>query len=141
MEVAISLLIIIVTIVLNLIPAEVNRFTVESIEEEESIRFTKQDNGSWKAVVGEQEEKFTIRVKGTECTLSEGERTQTIDLADHLGINKKTDWENLKTLKIRGGSVEIGRKPEGFDLLFRDDVKGREDYRVKVRWEREDQGS
>ena len=135
-EAAVSTLSMIVTVVLNLIPAEMNAFTVEAVDDRESIHFDRQADGCWKATFDAGRESITYSVDGTKLTATDGGKPQTVDLAGHLGTDQDTDWSKLEELNFReGASMVIERDPEGLALVFKAGKKvEREEHRVSVRW-------
>ena len=136
-EVAISTISIIIAIVLNLIPAKVTSFTIMPDKEgRETIRLTKQADGGWKMTDGSKGEMGTIHVDGTKMTVKDDGKKQTVDLSDHLDIDKDTDWKKIEKVGLGGSTLKIERKPNGLDLTLRAGKKdGGSDVPVKVRWE------
>jgi hypothetical protein len=136
-EVAISTFSIIVAMVLNLIPGGVTSFTIkDDVKGRETITLTKQADGGWKMSDGPKRDMGTIYLDGTKLTAKSDGKKQTVDLADHVDIDKDTDWKKLKTISLKGATLKIERKPNGLDLILRDGKKddgGGE--RLKVRWE------
>lgn len=127
----------IIAIVLNLIPADVTSFTVEGLHEGKVLRCTQQAGGDWiLADEAGKGDRVAFRVDGTKLTMKDAGKEQTVDLADHLGIDKDADWSKIKELEIRGGALAIERKPDGLDLVFRPGKKDDADQRrIRVRWE------
>ena len=126
----------IVTIVLNLIPAERDVFTVEVVGDQQSIHFDRQADGSWKAILDAGRESVTYSVDGTKLTATDGGKPRTVDLARYLDIEESTDWSKLGELSFRDHSVvKIGRNPEGLELVFlpQEGIE-REEHHVKVTW-------
>jgi hypothetical protein len=124
MEIAISTMSMIVAIILNLTPADVSRFTImEDVKGRETIRLTKQADGGWKMSDGPKRDMGTIYIDGTKLTVKVGDKKQTVDLADHLDIDKDTDWKKLEKISISGTTLKIDRKPDGLDLVLREGKK------------------
>ena len=125
----------IIAIVLNLIPADVTSFTVES--ERATLRCTKQAGGDW--ILADESgrgNRVAFHVDGTKVTMKEAEKEQTVDLGDHLGIDKDADWSKIKTFNIRDNALAIERKPDGLDLVFQPERKvDANQQRIRVRWE------
>jgi hypothetical protein len=136
MEIAISTMSMIVAIILNLTPADVSRFTImEDVKGRETIRLTKQADGGWKMSDGPKRDMGTIYIDGTKLTVKVGDKKQTVDLADHLDIDKDTDWKKLKKVGMRGATLKIDRKPDGLDLVLREGKKdGGRGELLKVQW-------
>ena len=135
-EVNVPTMTIIVAIVLNLIPAEMNAFTMEILGDEQTLRYDKQADGGWKVAFDGGRETATFYVDGTKLTTMDGGKPQTVDLAGHLGTDQDTDWSKLKELNFRErASVVIERDPEGLGLVFQpgNNVE-RQEHRVTVRW-------
>ena len=137
-EVTISCFSIIVAMVLNLIPADVTSFTIaEDVRGRETIRLTKQADGGWKMSDGPKGDMGALYVDGAKLTMKDGGKKQTVDLSDHLDIDKDTDWSKLDALKLKGATFKIERKPNGLDLRLQDAKKDEGLGKlVKVRWEK-----
>lgn len=137
MNITMNMLSLILAIVLNLVPPDVKSFTVEGLREGETIRCTKQAGGDWRVIdEAGQVDRVAFHVDGTKLTVKDDGDKQTMDLADHLGIEKDADWSKIETINIGDGSITIERRPDGLDLAFRpeknDDAKQK---RIRVRWE------
>lgn len=128
----------IAAIILNLIPADVTRFTITEGEQgKETIHLTKQADGGWKMADGPKGDMGTLYVDGSKLTVKNGGKKQMVDLFDRLDIDKDADWSKLKTLKLSGTTLKIERKPNGLDLRLQDAKKDEGLGKlVKVRWEK-----
>ena len=136
-ELAISLFSIVAAIILNLIPSDVTRFTItEDVQGREAIHLTKQADGGWKMSGGPKGDMGTIYVDGTKLTVKDGGKKRTVDLSNHLDIDKNTNWEKIEKVDLGGATLKIDRKPDGLDLTL---LEGKKDSErgelLKVRWE------
>ena len=131
----ISFLAILIVVALNLVPGNVTTFTIQ-MNEKESISFTKQSDGGWKAVALPKDDLGTYQVDGAKLTINGQGKTYTQDFSTMLGVDKNSDWKNLKAIRYGDTPVLIDRKENGFDLIRKVKEGGGETNQIyKVRWE------
>ncbi len=133
-----SIFAILIVVVLNLVPADVTTFTMQ-MNENETLRFTKQAEGGWNAVELPKDDLGTFYVDGTKLTMKGEDREHTQNLAKMLGVDEDVDWKELKEIKLGAAPVQIERKKNGLDFILTAKREGSETKRTfKVRWDRKE---
>ena len=126
-------------VVLNVIPADVTTFTMERSENDtirDTIRFTKQADGGWKALKLPNTDLGTLSVDGTKVTMDFEGKKHTTDLAKILGLDEGTDWKTLKEIKVGSLPIQIERKTNQLNFIIQTEKKGDTEIKrtIKVQW-------
>jgi len=130
-----SVLVVLLIAVLNMLPANVQTFTME-MAPETTIQFTKQKDGGWVGSTHPGEEIGTFYVNGTKMTVKSKAKEHTDDFAQLLGTDEKTDWKTIGELKVGPTPLKIERKTNGVDFVLKQKNQDREETKTfKVRWE------
>jgi hypothetical protein len=134
METGVSILVIVLVATVNMMPADVDTFTVTAPDEDSNsvtIRVTKLADGGWKAVEPAEEKLGTFYVKGTVFTTRHEDEDVTLDLAETLGVDENTDWKTLTEIK----TIKIKSQENGIDFVIKAGDEGDESERVlRARW-------
>ena len=130
-----SILAILVVVVLNLVPSNVTTFNMQ-MNENDTIRFTRQSDGGWNAVKLPKNDLGTFYVDGAKLTMKGEGKKYTQDISTMLGVDKDTDWKKLKEVKFGDSPLQIERKEDGLDLILTEKDGDRETKQTfKVRWD------
>jgi hypothetical protein len=124
-----QVLLILICVFLNLVPADATSVTIPS--EKAEMRLTREDGGIW-SMDGSP---LHFHVKGTELTMTMKDKGQKLDLSEMAGIDKNTDWTKLKEINLGGRPAQILRKVDGFDLVLKAEQGDKNAPRShEVRW-------
>jgi hypothetical protein len=134
MATGVSILVVVLVATVNMMPADVDTFTVTAPDEESksvTIRITKLADGGWKVVEPAEEKLGTFYVKGTVFTTRYEDEDVTLDLAEMLGVDENTDWKTLTEIK----TIKIKNQENGIDFVIKPGDEGDESELVfKARW-------
>lgn len=129
-----SVFAVLVVAVLNLVPAEVNEFTME-MPGDEKIRFTRRAEDGWRAVEQPDDDLGTFRVDGTKVTMNIGGRERMYDFARFFDVDENTTWSELKQIEFGSRTIRIQRKDNGIDFVMAGGGGNQDEPRTfKVRW-------
>jgi hypothetical protein len=112
-----SVFALLVVTVLNLVPAEVNEFTMET-PGDETIRFTQQAEHRWRAVEQPDDDLGAFHVDGTKLTMNIGGQNRTYDFARFLDVGEDAPWSQLKEIEFGPRTIRIHRKDNGVDFVM-----------------------
>lgn len=126
---------VILAVFLNLLPADVDAFTIESPREEQKMIIARDDDGWWRIVQPIEAITGKFRVRDGDFVVNADGKEQTQNLAEALKIPADTDWANLKKLDLPDGmQLQVERVENGLNLGMAENGKLSPDV-VKVRWE------
>jgi hypothetical protein len=133
----------VLVIVVNMLPAGMDRFTMGLSSERNAVQLTKQADGGWRMKDIGATKGVVFYVTGTKITIKgkSKEESGTKDVGDMLGVDTKTDWTRVTDLTLLGKTpLHVDRKPDGLDILvtLSGDDTGQDTMRTfTVRWEKE----
>lgn len=113
----ISLIVIVLGVALNILPADVRSFVITT-PERETIRYERQSDGGWE-VTPRTEDGARFFARGTQLTIRAGGKEMAMDLAEVLGVTEDTDWASIKNIRYGDRGLAIQRPADGLDITIR----------------------
>jgi hypothetical protein len=111
-----SLFSVLLVAVLNLVPADVDSFTMQ-MHPEKTTHFARQASGSWMAMDLPDDESHTYRVEGGTLIVEHAGKVHRQELGKMLGIDDSTDWATVESLTLANRPLAINRLENGVDLV------------------------
>jgi hypothetical protein len=131
----ISLFAAIVTVILNLVPADVAQFQLVTANGE-TILFTRQSGNTWQGVEQPAKDLGTFRVDGLKLRQKVAGKESLRDFTPMVAWDAAAGYERLQQFQIADKVFQVRRGENGFDFVLSSKSSNRTEDRVwQVRWE------
>jgi len=130
----VSFLFIILAITFNLVPANVDSFTL-TMDEGQTLTFIKQEDDSWSGqVAGEADVRFKLEGAQMKIIDHQGHVSQ-LNPQDLITEPEAIDWQTVEELKVGPQTIRVERRQDGIDFNVTVEAQGQEMQKtIEVRW-------
>lgn len=126
----------IVTVILNLVPADVAQFQLVTTNGE-TIIFQRQDGNAWHGVEQPEKDLGTFRVDGLKLRQKVAGKESLRDFTPMVALDAAAGYERLRQFQIADKVFQVRRGENGFDFVIPAKSGNRTEDRVwQVRWNR-----
>lgn len=131
----ISLFAAIVTVILNLVPADIAEFQLLTANGE-TILLTRQSGNAWQGVEQPSKNLGTFRVDGLKLHQKVAGKDSLRDFTPMIAVDPAAGYERLQQFQVADKVFQVRRGENGFDFVLPSKSGNRTEDRVwQVRWE------